>query len=74
MSIAAQPIDETGNERTPAERRWWLRSLLALIVLIPAALAVMSYEDVKELLRNRDFFARDVAWAARHVSVAATGN
>lgn len=65
MSSAARPIDETGSERTPSERRWWLRSLLALIVLVPAALAVMSYDDVKELLRNQDFFAKDVAWGKK---------
>lgn len=65
MSIAAQRIDEVGNKRTPSERRWRLRSLLALIVLIPAALAVMSYDSVKELLGNRDFFAKDIAWGSK---------
>lgn len=65
MSIAPQRIDETGGERTPAERRWWLRSLLALILLVPAALAVMSYDSVKALLGNQDFFAKDVAWGSK---------
>ncbi|WP_244483550.1 hypothetical protein [Mesorhizobium sp. 1M-11] len=65
MSIAAQRTDETGGQRTPAERRWWLRSLLALIVLIPAALAVMSYDSVREFLGNRDFFAKEVAWGSK---------
>lgn len=62
LSIPAQPIERAGDERDGAEKRWWLRSLLALIVLIPAALAVMSYDSVKGLLRSHDFFAKDVAW------------
>lgn len=65
MSIAAHRTDGTGNERTPAERRWWLRSLLALVVLVPAGLAVMSYDSVKELLGNQDLFAKDVAWDSK---------
>lgn len=65
MSFAAQPLEGTGNERTATEQRWWWRSLLALIVLIPAALAVMSYDSVKALLGNQDFFAEDVAWKSK---------
>lgn len=65
MSTAEQQIEQIGDSRTPAERRWWLRSLLALIVLVPAALAVMSYDSLKELLHNKDLFARDVAWGSK---------
>lgn len=60
-----QQIEQIGDSRMPAERRWWLRSLLALIVLVPAALAVMSYDSLKELLHNKDLFAKDVAWGSK---------
>lgn len=65
MSTAEQQIEQIGDSRMPAERRWWLRSLLALIVLVPAALAVMSYDSLKELLHNKDLFAKDVAWGSK---------
>ena len=65
MSTAEQQIEQIGDSRMQAERRWWLRSLLALIVLVPAALAVMSYDSLKELLHNKDLFAKDVAWGSK---------
>lgn len=65
MSTAEQQIEQIGDSRMPAEKRWWLRSLLALIVLVPAALAVMSYDSLEELLHNKDLFAKDVAWGSK---------
>lgn len=53
------------GQRGPAEKIWWWRSLLALVVLVPMALAVMSYDSVRSLLGNQDMFARDVAWGSK---------
>lgn len=53
------------GQRGPAENIWWWRSLLALVVLVPMALAVMSYDSVRSLLGNQDMFARDVAWGSK---------
>jgi len=44
------------------ERRWRRRSLWALLVLIPLALAVEAYDSVKQLLADKDLFERRVAW------------
>src|SRR5262245_21082553 len=46
------------------ERRWRRRSLVALMLLLPAAYAEMSYSSVMSLLRNEDLVARDVAWGS----------
>ncbi len=51
-----------GLETAPHERRWRRRSLWALLLLVPLALAEQSYEGVMRLLHNQDLLARDVAW------------
>jgi hypothetical protein len=49
---------------TGPERRWRRRSLVALVLLLPAALAEMSWTSVIALLSNEDLVARDVAWGS----------
>ncbi|HEU4986516.1 MAG TPA: hypothetical protein VFT89_05560 [Rhizobiaceae bacterium] len=47
-------------ESGPSERRWRRRSLWALLILVPATLALNSYTPVKWLLAAKDLFPRDV--------------
>jgi hypothetical protein len=49
---------------TRQERRWRRRSLVALVLLLPAAFAEMSWSSVISLLGNEDLVARDVAWGS----------
>jgi hypothetical protein len=61
MSVVAAEAPELPARH---ERRWRRRSLVALVLLIPAALAEMSYSSVVSLLSNEDLVSRDVAWGS----------
>ena len=63
MSVPAL-ADPATEPRTRDELRWRRRSLAALLLLVPLALAVASYESLRSLLRSEDLFARDVAWGS----------
>ncbi|QND51646.1 hypothetical protein HB779_06845 [Phyllobacterium sp. 628] len=43
------------------ERRWRRRSLWALLLIVPAALAVRSYDDIKEMSKYNNLLPIDVA-------------
>jgi hypothetical protein len=57
--MTAEALDQ---EHKSGERKWRRRSLWSLVLLIPLALAVESYDSVRTLLRNNDLFPRRVAW------------
>jgi len=61
MSIVAAVAAEPATRR---ERLWRRRSLVAMLLLVPAAFAEMSYSSVMSLLSNEDLVARDVAWGS----------
>lgn len=50
-------------DQTPdlSQRRWRRRSLWALVLLVPLALFVMSYSDVREMGKSGNFLPVDVA-------------
>ena len=47
--MTAEALDQ---EHKSGERKWRRRSLWSLVLLIPLALAVESYDSVRTLLRN----------------------
>jgi len=53
MSVPAL-ADPATEPRTRDELRWRRRSLAALLLLVPLALAVASYESLRSLLRSDD--------------------
>ncbi|RVC52391.1 MAG: hypothetical protein EOS65_10455 [Mesorhizobium sp.] len=57
--MTARSLDwESGQ----GERKWRRRSLWALLLLVPLALAGQAYDSVKTLLGGEDLFPRQVAW------------
>lgn len=54
--------DALDHENRAGERKWRRRSLWSLVLLIPLALAVESYDSVKALLGNNDLLPRRVVW------------
>jgi hypothetical protein len=57
--MTAQALDQ---DNRAGERKWRRRSLWSLVLLIPLAVAVETYDSVKALLADNDLFARRVAW------------
>jgi hypothetical protein len=62
MSAVSAAGEAISADDRRAERRWRRLSLAALVLLLPAAYAVMSWQSITSLLANEDLVARDVAW------------
>jgi hypothetical protein len=62
MSVVSTAGEAMSADGTFTERRWRRLSLVALVLLLPAAYAVMSWQSITSLLANKDLIARDVAW------------
>ncbi|TWG94758.1 hypothetical protein L598_003400000200 [Mesorhizobium sp. J18] len=57
---AGAAVSTGAAEIGQSERRWRRRSLWALLILLPATLALGSYTPVKWLFAAKDLFPRDV--------------
>jgi hypothetical protein len=64
MNVVSTASEAMSANDKPAERRWRRLSLVALVLLLPAAYAAMSWQSITSLLANEDLIARDVAWGA----------
>lgn len=51
-------LDQTSDL---SERRWRRRSLWALVLLVPLTLSVISYGDIKEMVKSDNYLPIDVA-------------
>ncbi|TKT69693.1 hypothetical protein [Aquamicrobium sp. LC103] len=56
---AAETLQHGVVETGAAEKKWRRRSLWALTILLPAAIAFSGYDQVSLLLRGNDLIARD---------------